>query len=85
MESSQKDIIARHQNHTDEYTLLKIVGKGQYGTVFKAKCNSTAESVAIKYIDFADENKEVLRAICREIKIMWSLSKLPNNGYTVML
>jgi serine/threonine protein kinase len=69
----------------DKYHLLKIVGKGQYGRVFKAKCNSTGKEVAIKYIDFDDNNVGILRSICRELKIMISFSKMANNVFTVKL
>jgi len=39
------------------YTLLKTIGRGSYGQVFKAKCNATGETVAIKFIKFNEKNK----------------------------
>jgi len=64
---------------------LKLVGKGQYGKVFKAKNNLTEEIVAIKYISFCQDNTEVIRAICREVKIMDGFSKMDNNCHIVGL
>lgn len=46
------EMISQHQQNTDKYTLLKIVGEGQYGTVFKARNKTNNQDVAIKFIQF---------------------------------
>lgn len=67
------------------YNLIKIIGNGNYGTVFKAKCIKTGQNVGIKFIEFEDGNEMLLRAICRELKINIFLSDTPNNVFTARL
>lgn len=80
-----KEDLEEHQKNTQRYTLLKVVGKGQYGEVFKAKCNITNQEVAIKYIEFKNVSECFMRAICRELKVLSLLSKMENNVFTVKL
>jgi serine/threonine protein kinase len=62
-----------------------MVGCGEYGKVFKAIQNSTGKTVAIKYIDLSHNCDEVTRTICREFRIMLTLSRMENNNFTVSL
>ena len=39
-----------YPQNIDEYTLLRKIGKGTFGTVFEAKCKNTEETVAIKTV-----------------------------------
>ena len=64
-----------HQANTRKYTLLKCIGKGQYGRVFKAIDRQSEQIVAIKYVSLKTECTAVLRAICREVKILINLGK----------
>ena len=67
------------------YKLLKELGKGAYGIVFKAQCNFTGKRVAIKFIDLSNVNEAYLRVICREVKINVFLSSLKSNIFTPRL
>lgn len=35
----------------DEYEFIKLIGKGSYATIFKARCLKTGEVKAIKYME----------------------------------
>lgn len=48
--SAEKAVIDYHQGLTSGYIFEKIIGNGTYGTVFKAKCAKTENTVAIKFI-----------------------------------
>ena len=49
--SSDKVLMKSHQAHTEKYQLLKVVGQGSFGTVFKAVGTANGKRVAIKYIN----------------------------------
>jgi mitogen-activated protein kinase 15 len=67
------------------YKLLKELGKGAYGIVYKAQCNITGKRVAIKFIDLSNVNEAYLRVICREVKINVFLSSIKSNIFTPRL
>lgn len=85
MERKAKETIKLHQSNTNIYVLEKIVGSGAYGTVFKAKCCRDGKKVAIKFVNIDSENDELLKLICRELKINISLSLNKNNIFTPQL
>lgn len=62
-----------------------MVGKGSYGKVFKAKCRNTGRKVAIKYIDFRNNETNLVLSICREFKISMFLSTRTQNLFTPKL
>jgi serine/threonine protein kinase len=68
-----------------KYLLQKEIGKGAYGTVFKAIDNYSGKTVAIKYIDMEGGSESMMRVICREVKINIFLSSLKYNIYTPRL
>ena len=82
---NHQDLLSLHQAHTQKYRLLKVIGQGTYGKVFKATCEATGETVAVKFIDFRDHNQALLLAVCREIKINLFLARLKNNIFTAGL
>ena len=72
MQTVDAKIVERCQSRG--YTLLKKVGDGTYGTVFKAN-NLNAETVAIKLIKIECMHDQHLRSICREVYILHKLSQ----------
>ena len=75
-----------HQENTSKYSFIKTIGEGGNGVVFKARCNTTQTTVAIKYIRFADgECIEFIRSVAREVKILIHLSHRATNKYTIKL
>lgn len=77
--------ISQHQESTPNYTLEEQLGQGAYGTVFKGKCKTTGETVALKYINLEGKPTDYYLAICREVKIMIFLTSLKSNIYTLKL
>jgi serine/threonine protein kinase len=67
--NSDKNLIEYHQANTTKYTILKKVGKGSFGTVFKAVNNLNQQTVAIKFIDLKKASKALLISVCREISV----------------
>jgi serine/threonine protein kinase len=62
--------------------LEAVIGKGAYGTVFKATSNASGETVAIKYISLKKASDSLMRVVCREVKINSFLSENKNNIFT---
>lgn len=60
----------------DDYKMVKILGKGTFGTVVKAVHRQTKTVVAIKYIDGISKNSYSARKVLREVKIMRKLSEI---------
>ena len=77
--------IQKHQMNVKNYTLLKVKGKGAYGTVFKAISNSSQKVVAIKYVKLDNESDDQVRSVCRELKLLANLRKLAKNSFTIKL
>jgi serine/threonine protein kinase len=59
-----------------DYKLVKVIGKGAYGTVVKAIHRGTKAVVAIKYIDGVSKSSYSARKVLREVKIMRMLSEI---------
>jgi serine/threonine protein kinase len=57
-----------------DYKLVKIIGKGTFGTVVKAIHRETKTVVAIKHIDGISKSSYSARKVLREVKIMRKLS-----------
>lgn len=87
MQTVQFDkLIKEHQQQTNDYQFKEIVGKGAYGEVYRATHVKTGIDVAIKYIKISDtKSVPLLRAIAREIEIMYRLTKISRNYFTVKL
>ena len=71
-----------------QYEILKLIGKGTYGKVYKARHISTGQIVAIKSINLEkDENLLHLHLVmvAREIQALYRLSQMENNEFTVRL
>ena len=51
----------------DNYTILELLGEGSYAKVYKAVNNDTNEVVAIKQIQYQDDQSVHMNYIWREI------------------
>lgn len=71
-----------HQQNTDNYKFIHLVSTGGYGEVYKAKHINTNKDVAIKFINIKSQSIEMMRALFREIKILYFLTKHKNNFTT---
>lgn len=71
------------------YEIIKKLGQGSYGSVYKAKQISTGRKVAIKEIHFIDKSDYHLNRhslmVARELYLLAKLSKIKNNGFTIHL
>ena len=74
-----------HTQHTTRYTFEEQIGKGMYGTVYKAYDNQTDSQVAIKHIQFIDGHCGFLRTVVRELVTIIKLSAMEENSHTVKL
>ncbi|KAL6054278.1 Serine/threonine-protein kinase 3 [Balamuthia mandrillaris] len=54
----------------DLYTLVEVVGSGNYGKVYKALCKRTGETVAIKVIPIDEDDEEQANVILKEINAL---------------
>ena len=67
----------------DRFIILKLLGRGSYGKVFKAQNSKTGEAVAIKIIE---KSSKFQRHAYQEIKTLTEIDKYePNNGYVVKM
>ena len=67
-----------------DYKLLKIIGKGSFGTVVKAEKIDTGELVAIKLVENLWSSVHV-RALLREFIILRKLTQMEDNGFTTRI
>ena len=72
------------------YKTLGRIGKGTYGSVFKAEHEMSGQIVAIKIINLITNRSEALTVkhlimISREIYILYKLSKMKENSFTIRL
>jgi serine/threonine-protein kinase 24/25/MST4 len=65
-----------------DYHLITKLGEGTYGTVYQAEHKPTGETVAIKHMKMVMESKLHLRAVAREIDLLYKMSKMENNKYS---
>lgn len=63
----EKFILTKKRNLLDEYEIIKRIGEGAYGSVFKAKSRTTREEVAIKCLKKNSLNNE---AFLNEISLL---------------
>ncbi|KAL0216783.1 hypothetical protein P9112_008967 [Eukaryota sp. TZLM1-RC] len=56
------------------YETLYLIGKGQFGSVYKARHSTTGQIVAIKEICLSRFDETVLRTVLRELKVLQSIS-----------
>lgn len=72
----------------DQYKVVKIIGSGAYGKVYKATHIPTNTTVALKSIKLQDEPQLLhlqLVMLAREMQILFKLSRQENNQFTVNL
>ena len=71
-----------------QYKILKVIGSGAYGKVYKALHIPTETIVALKSIKLqAEEGMLQLQLVmlARELQILFKLSRQDNNQFTVSL
>jgi len=54
----------------EQYECLEILGQGMFGSVYRARCRSTGELVAIKRLLFEDEEDGVPSSVIREVCLL---------------
>jgi len=54
----------------NKYEIIKLVGKGSYGKVSKAKCKQTGKFVALKVLKYKHKSDYDLIKVLREIKLL---------------
>ena len=64
---------AQHDNELKDYSLGDCLGKGAFGSVFRALNLGTGETVAVKQIRLADLPRSELRVITLEIDLLKNL------------
>jgi serine/threonine protein kinase len=72
----------------DQYKIIKIVGTGAYGKVYKAMHIPTNTIVALKSIKMQNDSSSLhmqLIMLAREMQILFKLSRQENNQFTVAL
>ena len=81
MESLNKTISSTHQIPDDwgkcmdeKYKFIDFIGKGTFGTVFKAKCKTTGNIVAVKHLTNIFRNSYAATKVAREIQLLTQLS-----------
>jgi serine/threonine protein kinase len=71
------------------YETIGKIGHGSYGSVYKGKRLSNNKTVAIKKIKINDNSDYISRRhaimVCRELYILYKLTKEKTNTYTIQL
>lgn len=57
----------------DDFILIKKVGEGSFGSVYKASLKSTGELVAIKKIKLSSANRSDIKNVANEVRVLCSL------------
>lgn len=65
--------------------MIKVIGKGSFGQVVKARCLQTGSIYAIKLIKHIFTNIYECRKVYREISILRQLSAMKTNIFTPKL
>ena len=58
------------QEALKDYEISKVIGKGSFGTVFKAKKVGTNERVALKVLQNITHSANVARSVLREVSTL---------------
>jgi len=69
---------------SNDYKLIRVLGKGAFGMVVKARDRKTKEVVAIKMMTIS-KSQQILAMALREIQILKQLSKLDKHNVTCKL
>lgn len=80
----QSDNIIEHQINTNKYLIIREIGSGSFGIVFKAKSVTTGRKVAIKYIKFGTSSNSLI-SVCREIQVNIFLANRSDKSYSAKL
>lgn len=77
-------ISSNHSELCEEkgYKLDSLIGEGTYGSVYQAEHKSTGTTVAIKHIKLSTNLKRHMRAVEREIDLLYKFGKMNENKYT---
>jgi serine/threonine protein kinase len=68
-----------------KYKLTKIIGRGTYGLIVKAKNRETGNIVAVKQMVKIGSDTLVLKSIIREVCMLRCFSKVSDNPHTSQL
>jgi serine/threonine protein kinase len=79
------DLSSVWENVSEDYTIIKGLGGGAFGTVVEAKSKLTGDRVAIKLIRNCFRSVYSSRQVLREILIMHKLSDIKDNIFTTKL
>lgn len=67
------------------YKLDSLIGEGTYGSVYQAEHVKSGKQVAIKHIKLSINLKRHMRAVEREIDLLYKFGKMNENKYTTQL
>lgn len=67
-------MLRKTTNHKNKYEIIKRIGSGTYGKVYKAICKEDRKIVAIKIVDISKMDKAGIDSILNEIRILSSIS-----------
>ena len=59
----------------EKYEFIEFLGKGTFGTVYKAKSRATGTFVAVKHLTNIFRNNYSATKVAREVALMRKLSK----------
>lgn len=57
----------------DDFVMLKKIGEGSFGSVYKATCKSTGEVVAVKKIKLSSANRSDVKNVANEVRVLCSI------------
>ena len=66
-----------------KFELIKVIGRGSYGCVTKAKCKTTGRIVAIKIFQNHQDTEYDTVKLVREIMIIKKLNELGSKKYFI--